>query len=276
MMRLLLTSVALLLMKPVLAGTLIAYDGQDVVVPVDPTVGVTLMLPGSVKIATPPRFHTIEPIVSPISPPVSGQEAPAPTDVRAFSIRVTRSTTERVTFVLADERSITIRFIPTPGAEHFYDVRWQKNHINKAKDSEYLSNERSLMLALLRDDLGMGRQMVKSEIRIERYPKLKIYLVRTFQTDGLSGYVFTITNSGKDTIQLNPTVLAVGQPNRAILTQLDHETLKPCFEDNSSDPKGSGCMTALRMVVRGIGALPTLSQDARAAMPFMVSVKENE
>ncbi len=276
MKRFIIAAVSFVLAKSALAGTVVAYEGQDVVVPVDPAAGVTLMLPGAVKIATPPRFHSIQPIVPPASQAEPGQAAPAPMDIRAFSVRATRATAERVTFVLADDRNVTVRFIPTPGADNFYEVRWQKNQSAKNKDSGYLANERALMLALLRDDLGMGRQIVKTEIKIDRYPQLEIFLVRTFQTDGLSGYVFTVTNTSKAKLQLNPTVIAISSPNRAILTQMDHETLRPCSEDNSPNPRGTGCMTALRMVVKGTGALPALSQDARAALPFMVSIKEKE
>lgn len=276
MRRLIAASVSLFLANTALAGTVIAYDGQDVVVPVDPAAGVTLMLPGAVKIATPPRFHAIQAIVSPAPQQESGQAAPAPMDVRAFSVRATRAASERVTFVLADDRNVTVRFVPTPGADNFYEVRWQKAQSAKNKDSGYLANERAMMLALLRDDLGMGRQIVKNEIKIDRYPQLQIFLVRTYQTDGLSGYVFTVTNTSKEKLQLNPTVVAIGSPNRAVLTQMDHEILKPCSEDNSPNPRGMGCMTALRMVVKGTGALPSLSQDARAALPFMVSIKERE
>lgn len=259
---------ALFVTQSAWAGTIITYEGQDVIVPVDPSAGVTLMLPGAVKIATPPRFHAIQPIVPPASQPEIGQAALLPVDVRAFSVRSIRPQAERVTFVLADDRNVTVKFIPSSGADNFYEIKWQKSQSAKIKDSGFLNNERALMLALLHDDLAMGRQIVKKEIKLDKYPQLEIFLLRTYQTDGLSGYAFTVTNTSKEKVQLNPTAIAVGTPNHAILTQIDREILNPCSED--------GCMTALRMVVRGTGNLPMLTQNARAALPFMFSIKEKE
>jgi hypothetical protein len=277
---LILFSLAIIMTGRAFAGTITVSDGQEVIVGVDPLAGVTIQLPTFVRVVTPPRQFVVVPIQAPTPPPTNGgsQEVAGSSDVRAFLIKSNGRTNgeERITFMLADERTVTIHFRAQMGSDNFVDLRYpRQNQTSRSKmDSGFLASERNLMLTLLKDEQGAGRQVVNTEIKLDRYPDLRIILLRQFQSDGLTGYVFSVTNMGGQTLQINPTVLAIGQPNRAILTQLDHEILKPCKLDNSADPRGTGCMTALRMVVRGQNqGLPTLA-GIRSAMPFVAIAKD--
>lgn len=277
---LILFSFAMLIIGKAFASTMTVSDGQEVLVGVDPIAGVTIQLPTFVRVVTPPRQFAVIPILPPAPAPTSGgnQESASSSDVRAFLIKSNGRSNgeERITFMLADERTVTIHFRAQMGSDNFVDLRYpRQNQTSRSKmDSGFLASERNLMLTLLRDESGAGRQVVNTEIKLDKYSELRIILLRQFQADGLTGYVFTLTNMGSQTLQINPTVLAIGQPNRAMLTQLDHEILKPCKLDNSADPRGTGCITALRMVVRGQSqGLPTLA-GIRSAMPFVAIAKD--
>jgi hypothetical protein len=128
---------------------------------------------------------------------------------------------------------------------------------------------------MLRDESVMSRKVLSTKIKLDRYPQLDIKLLRTFQAEGLTGYTFSFVNHTKDTLRVNPTVLSVGAPSRVILTQMDHETLSSCDIDNSPNPRGSGCMSSVRLVVRGSSAtMLGLTTDSRSQLPFMIAVKE--
>ncbi|HYX31594.1 MAG TPA: hypothetical protein VE954_00680 [Oligoflexus sp.] len=264
---------------PALGATLSVIDGQEITVPVSPD-GVTIQLPTFVKIVTPAKGHYVEPLATPATAPVEGQ-AQTQSDVRAFVIKPAKSgVAEKITFILADDRTVTVHLSPGNTADSFYDIKWaprgsSSTNIAK-KDSGFLTAERSLLLSMLRDEDTGSRKIVDMSLKLDRYPDLKIKLVRTYQLHGLTGYVFTLTNATGKTMVVNPTVLTIGVPNRAILTQLDHETLEPCSRNNSSDPRGTGCLTALRMVVNGSGSSSVkLGSNERLGMPYTLDAHSN-
>jgi len=260
------------------AETVQITEGQEVSIPVH-SAGITIQLPSYVRVVTPSREFQVSPIIPPQAPAQGQADAKQANDVRAFTINQIRGTSERITFMLADDRNVTIRFVPASTGDNFFDLRWitASRSISRTKaDQGFLGSERAMMLAMLRDEPTMGRKVMSADILFDVYPQLDIKLLRTFQADGLTGYVFSFVNSTKKTIRVNPTVLSVGMPSRLILSQMDHETLKSCADDSSSDPRGTGCMSVVRIVVRGgvAGAMPRLNVDPRAQLPFMITQKE--
>jgi hypothetical protein len=261
-------------------ASLSVVDGQELSVPVSPE-GITVQLPTFVKIVTPAKGHYIEPLAPP-SMAVEGQgQAQAPADVRAFVIKPAKSgVSEKITFILADERTVTLQLSPAQTSDAFYDIKWASRGLSGTsggkKDNGFLSAERSLMLTMLRDEDSASRKNMDVDVKLDKYPELKIKLARTYQLQGYTGYVFTITNTSSKTLRVNSTVLTVGSPNKAVLTQIDHETLEPCSQNNSSDPRGTGCLTALRMVVNGTTtSAPKLGSNERMGMPFTYDLQPN-
>ena len=278
-------TVAVLLAAAAGAGMSV-NDGDEVTVAVGAN-GVTVRLPEFVRVVTPSAGYDIRPLAAPrpAQPGANGASAPAAaTDVRVFVVRALRpqAADQPVTFLMADDRSLTVNFVPAAAGareDGFVDLRWEKRaapssgRVLSAGD-QFLSAERSLLVAMLRDDRAVGRKVLQQPVALAGHPDLEVVLVRTFESEGLVGAVYTVRNTSSETVQLNQTVLALGKPNRAVLTQMDHGELRSCKEDNSPDPRGSGCMTALRVVARsgvsgGVGSLRV--EHSSAAMPFVLA-----
>lgn len=260
-------------------------DGEEVTVAVDGS-GVTLQLPEVVRVVTPGREFVIQPVGSAVAArqgtrPQPGA-VPEATDVRVFMVRPLSASSgeQRTTFLMGESRSVTVRFV-RGGAheENFVDLRWVKRATTnaRAKDGEqFLGAERNMLLAMLRDEKALGRKVVRQRIAIAGYPDLEVYLVRSYEAEGLTGTVYTFTNTSSATMVVNQAVLAIGAPNRAVLTQMDHSELRPCSQDNSADPRGTGCMSAVRIVARTgrVAGVGTLSVATTSRMPFVLVQKD--
>lgn len=271
-MRIAVASILVALLWPLVAnaGRITAQDGQEITIPVGVN-GITIQLPDFVKIVTPSQSFQIRPVM-PQTPPGQGGVM---TDVQAFTVRaINLGLSERITFIMTNSKTVTVLFVPGQGMDNFFDIRWPKKR-SRLNDNQFLASERALMLTMLHDFSEMDRKAMSKKVELKQYPELAVNLVRTYQSDGLSGYVFTFVNRSSKTLTVNPTVLAIGTPNRAILTQMDHNVLKSCKEDNSLNPRGTGCMSAVRIVARGEGT-PSIATNARIKMPFIVSEKEKK
>jgi hypothetical protein len=265
-------------------------DGEEVTVPVAPT-GVTVQLPDMVRVVTPAGDYAVRPLAPPRPPPrANGAQAPvAPpetTDVRVFLVRQAKPEPREqpVTFLLADNRSVTVRLVAgTARDDSFVDIRWTRRSlasggVGRAAD-QFLGPERALMLAMLRNENAFNRKLWTQKVDLPKYPDLEVRLLRTYESDGLIGSVYAFTNQANKTVVINPTVLAIGAPNRAVLTQMDHEELKACNEDDSPDPRGKGCMSVVRIVARTQRDLVTpgaVAGERPGAMPFVFATKPGE
>jgi hypothetical protein len=265
------------------AAQLTVSDGEEVTIPVAPA-GVTLQLPDYVRVVTPSAAYVVRPLVPPRPASARGDASPEgeKSDVRVFLVRPARAEPQEqpVTFLLADGRSLTARFLPgTSRDESFLDLRWAKRGSNARTrgGEQFLAAERALLLTMLRDDRSPGRKVVEQQIELPGYSDLDVKLVRVHETpDGLAGGVYTFTNRSKRTVVVNPTVLAVGTPNRAILTQMDHEELRPCAEDASSDPRGTGCTSVVRIVSRAPRPELAPGADRGSVMPYVLAPVERD
>ena len=250
-------------LTPALAGVHVLEDGQTVTVPLNVEVGTVLQLPAAVKLVTPTSHVLIERVDEGRAPAKGNAPAPA-LPVHHLRARVPEGAepmAELVTIVLADGQAVPVRFVPTPGAEPFADLQRPRAPVTSEHNGGFLAAERELMLSMFRDE-PYRREVLDETIVYEQYPALSWQLRRRFRGDGLTGYVFMLENRTKEAIRLDPSVLAVDQPNRAVLVQVEDEALGPCQSSNTP------CRTVLRMVVREAGAsmatAPTLQQ-----MPFV-------
>lgn len=250
---------------PALAGVHVLEEGATVTVPLNTEVGTVLQLPSPVKLVT-PTAHVLIERVDDGGPPAKGS-APAPVlPVQHLRARVPEGTepmAELVTIVLADGQAIPVRFVPTPGAEPFADLQRPRAPVETEQSGGFLAAERELMAAMFRDD-PYRREVLDEAIVYAQYPSLSWQLRRRFRGDGLTGYVFVVANQTQETLRLDPSVLAVDQPNRAVLVQVEDEALGPCKSSNTP------CQTVLRMVVREAGA-PTSTAPTLQRMPFVRS-----
>lgn len=294
------TALAVVLQLVTAAAQVTVSEGEEVTVAVAPG-GVTVQLPDVVRVVTPAGDYAVRPLGAARAPAAKGaggaspqaapEKAPAENmDVRVFLVRPAKPAAgeQAITFLLADRRSVTVRFIPgTARDDTFVDIRWssRKSAASGGRGragEQFLGSERALLLAMLRNEPSYGRKVVEETVELPGYPDLEVKLLRTYASgDGLVGGVYSFTNRSRKTVVVNPTVLAVGTPNRAVLTQMDHEELKSCGEDNSPDPRGTGCMSVVRIVSRAAGreaVTPgTMAADRPGtAMPFVLVPKAGE
>ena len=268
------------------ASPLTVNDGDEVTISVA-AAGVTIRMPEFVRVVTPSANYEIRPLAQPKPPAAPGAAAaPAqsPQDVRVFLVRPLRpgAGEQPVTFLMAEDRSLTVRFVASVAGtpeESFVDVRWVKRTPASAQRAtaagdQFLGAERTLLTTMLRDEHALGWKVALQPVPLSGYPDLEVTLVRTYETDGLTGAVYLARNRSSATVELNQTVLALGKPNRAVLTQMDHSELRSCKEDDSLDPRGTGCVTVIRIVSRSGTAASTLRVERGVGMPFLLSAKE--
>jgi hypothetical protein len=280
---------ALVMQLTATSAQVTVVDGQELTVPVAPT-GVTIQLPDFVRVVTPSADYSIKPLAParpPPTRPANGAPAPAaaePMDVRVFLVKALSATPQEqaVTFILTDSRSVTVRFLPGSARDDsFVDIHWMKRSTGagaRGKAEGFLAPERTLLMAMLHGEASYGRKLVNQKVELPGYPELEVTLQWAYEApEGLVGGVYTLTNKAKKTVIVNPTVLAVGTPNRAVLTQMDHEELKACKDDDSPDPRGTGCTSLVRIVSRSAQTIVepgTLAPERSSSMPFVLTPKE--
>lgn len=239
------------------AHVLYATNGASVQVLVDKNYGATIELPGEVRVVTPPKYVRVEPLGEPALNTTQNSESNSINDVRVFQVypSIQKKYTDKMTFLLWNGKSVSVNFVGVENtSDNFYQIKFNGNSEEKksfASNSKYfLSDEKSLMVKMLKDDGGTDRKILDAKVIIDKYPDLLVKLVRIFKQESLTGYVLTVTNTSENTVTLNPTVLTIGSPNKIIMIQSDHEKLESCKTNSDPNPRGSGCMTAMRIVLK--------------------------
>jgi len=215
----------------------IYVSGSVVTIPVDETYGSTIELPSSVHIVTPPKFVKVEPL---------SDQAAVKNDVRIFQVYPSnlKNHPDKMNFLLWNGKNISVRFIESEFTDdNFYQIKFQgsvdHNQPRFASNSKFfLSDEKNLILKMLKDDGGTDRKIVNTASKIEKFPDLDVKLVRIFKQDSLIGYVFTVKNTSSKKIELNLASLTIGVPNHIEMLQTDQEELN------------AGSVTALRIVTK--------------------------
>jgi len=177
---------------------------------------------------------------------------------------------EKVPLLLAHGINLNVRLVSTISADRHYRLRLPKQQTSQIHDASFLEQELQLMKLMLRDEQGNGFQCqrFKKELKIEGYDGLNLQLVRRYKGNQLLGYVFKLVNTSDDEITIHPQALNFGSPNKAVALQYDHAKLQPCHINNSANPKGTGCLTAIRLVVRGDN---WESPASKSSMPWQLA-----
>lgn len=261
------------------AQVITVSNGSIVTVYVDKTYGATIELPSAVHVVTPPKYIKVEPLTDPITS-INQSSTPNMTtanDVKIFQVYPAKNKNiiDKMNFLLWNGKNISVQFVQSDSLQdNFYQLKFsgksENNQSRFASNSKFfLSDEKNLIVKMLKDDGGTDRKIVNAKVTIDKYPDLRVKLVRIFSQDSLTGYVFTVTNTSSKTITLNPTVLTIGAPNRIEMIQTDHEELQSCKENNDPNPRGTGCMTALRIVTRDAKDLDSVTNlGTNSKAPF--------
>jgi hypothetical protein len=262
-------AIGCLISAPALAGTYTVTEGQDVAVGISAK-GALVTLPTFVRYVQEPLNFVLTEI------PVNA--ADGKNAVKSFQIRprTANPLPEKITFVLANEKRVGLMLTPMANGDDYIDLKFppQSGRKGDIPQGTFMRDEMALMLTMLRDENVSNRRVLNEKASLAEYPDLDFKLVRDFRSDGLTGLVFIVTNKGKSTLKVNPTVLQFGRPNRGMMIQMDHEVLEPCSVDNSSHPRGRGCVSAMRLVLRGTDfqKVPQMYSNPRAGQgPLVVA-----
>lgn len=259
------------------AGEYVVGPGTQPEVPLNTDVGTVVQLPEAVQLVPQTAYVIVEPLrAQGPAPAAKGKNQPKPKPVQHLRVRLPvgqAGKPETVTFVLASGKSIPVRFVPTsPTADAFASIQWERP-ASKNFGHTFLAEERALMERMFADD-PFRRELVDERWRYDAYPQLEWHLIRRHRgMDGLVGYTIVLTLLDNKEWRFDPTVLAIGRPNRVVLSQIDAEHLAPERAIKKAERKGypspGVTTTVLRLVVREAGQEPTPVVHIDHEMPFL-------
>lgn len=255
-------------------------DNSPVLIQVDPSAGATIELPYPVKmIPVMPKYFEISPQKY-SQTDNSNQIKNQADDVTVFSIAPGAKKQDSVIFLLSNGKSIRVNLIPSTSnvSDSFYQLKYIENTNNNFSSNSkfFLSDEKNLMIAMLKDDSKYGRKIVSQNILIQDYPELDFKLLRIYDASKVQGYVIKVENKSDKALQLNPTVLKIGNPNSIVMIQNDHDTMDSCTKNSDPNPTGTGCFSILRLVVRNQSNINSLALGDEQKMPFLIEQKPNK
>lgn len=255
-------------------------DGSPILIQVDPSSGATVELPYPVKmIPVMPKYFEINPQKY-TQANNSNQVKNQADDVTVFTIAPGPRKQDSAIFLLSNGKSIKIKLIPstTNVADSFYQLKFLENSNNSYSSNSkfFLSDEKNLMVAMLKDDSKYGRKIVSEKIEIRNYPELDFKLLRIYDASKVQGYVIKVKNKSNKVLQLNPTVLKIGNHNSIVMIQNDHDTIDSCAKNSDPNPTGTGCFTILRLVVRNQSSVNAITLNDESKMPFLAEQKNNK
>ena len=219
-------------------NTIVAIANDKTPVPINSGLGTIIQFPRAVKTVTPSRHYVITDV---------GADPLQKVDIKTFQVKAKGPVPmEEVVFILADSTPITLQFLPQSDAAKYYNITLDTSAKDATK-SKFLTNELSMMRAMLKDEPGgFDRKVVDKEINAS-LKDLSLKLKRIYSSPQFTGYVFLLKNSSSQQQKVSPSLFNFDTPNRALLAQLDKEELSPC-PVLSSSPE---CQMALRIIVKG-------------------------
>ena len=153
-------------------------------------------------------------------------------DYTLLSIKpIFRKSKGKVLFVLEDGTVLRTSFRAIKknsslNNDSFYEFVSKKQIVNKTQNLTTIS-ELELLKAMVRDDSVTGykrRKLVRTIWGINKM--LNVKLVRTYSGKRFNGYIFKIENkTNNTTVQINPEAISLGNPNQAIMSQVDDENV---------------------------------------------------
>ena len=148
---------------------------------------------------------------------------------------------DKVTFILADGAVVNLRIITASKAipertDSFYDLKPKESlleSMDKGQEAAVLS-ELDLMKAMIRGDGVTGyKTEPMSRLVNTGIANISARLVRVYTGPKYNGYIFKIKNQDPKTKYLvNLEKLTLGQPNTAMLSQVDRKVLGTTEKDN--------------------------------------------
>lgn len=158
------------------------------------------------------------------------------------------SGSSEVLFLLADGQTISLKITIvskdiSASTNYIFEPREESDSKEDVEENKSTTGEVDLLKQIIRGDKPIGYSVTDLSREIENEGPIKIKLVRLYQSNQFTGYVFKLKNeSYKKEIQIDVRNLAIGKPNLAILSQIDEATL-------SKDGK-LGSETYLRVVTK--------------------------
>ncbi len=251
-----------------LSGEVTSYSGETITIAINSLTGSLIEFPKPLSVASSSESFVLNRIAT------ESDEKGGAVNVRILNVVPLRvNALEVVPFVLADRSSISIRFIAQAGADRHTKILLPERRSGRIMAGSFIEDESALMGRMLLDASGGGftKTVIDQKLEISGYDDISLTLARRFTGKGLIGYTFKLVNTSDKRMILNPAALNFDSPNRAILLQIDHETLEPCHINASTSPISNSCITALRLVVRGDHfTTPSSKQD----LPFTVERKD--
>lgn len=251
---------------PVYGEEILVLRGEKPQVPINTASGTMVEFPRAVKVQGNSRRFQIEAVPTEVD-----SKSGKPLNIKILNIKSRNSgETEEVPFVLAGNKTVVLKLRSNYQAPRHHRIVFPKSNRRSplATSGKFLSDELDMMRAMLGDknEAGFTRQIVERKLDIIGFPDgLEIKLVRRFEGRKLFGYVFKVTNTTAETLDINPHGFKHGGKGRAALLQFDRRTLHSCGE--SSRDKSKSCATALRTVVRSENYRPLTD---RSEFPFVL------
>lgn len=144
------------------------------------------------------------------------------------------SGTSEVLYLLADGQTVSVRQVIVPETSHAdteYTFQQQddaQDSTDEKSDAESGTPEVALLKNMIRSDQVNGYKITVMNRVIDVGIKAEVLLVRLYQGQQLTGYVFKVKNgSYSKELSFDVRNLAIGKPNLAVLSQIDDATLAP-------------------------------------------------
>lgn len=195
-------------------------------------------------------------------------------NARSFLISLKKpDATDQVTFFMGgandDKGTITLALSGSKFGRPVTNFCLTKTKSDGGKVNNDVLRHMDFMASMIRDEPVYRRQVISSRITVDEFKgKLSVKAIRVFKNNDLTGYTFLVTNTTANTVKLNLSSLAFGEPNRALAIHTDHEILEPCSKNRSLNPKENGCSTLVRFIVTG--NLKPEYLTANQEFPFIV------
>ena len=147
---------------------------------------------------------------------------------------------DKVTFILADGAVVNVKIVTAAKAtpertDSFYDFKPKESlleSMDKDQDATVLS-ELDLMKAMIRGDGVTGYKMEPTSRLVNTgIANISARLVRVYTGPKYNGYIFKVKNHDKKKYFVNLEKLTLGQPNTAMLSQVDRKVLGTTEKDN--------------------------------------------
>lgn len=242
------------------------YKDEVVTIPVNPSTGTLIEFPSTLQVVGKSLSFQVKKVVTEVNDRGQG------VNIRIVDVRSSlNGAVETVPFLLSNRRTVKIRLISQVGAEKHHRILFPTSQSSRMiAPSSFIEDETDLMRRMLRDEMGGGysRSVMNQNLSISGYDNFDLVLVRRYQGKGLLGFTYKLINTSDKRVVINPQALNFGSPNRAMLLQVDHETLDPCSVNNSTNPNSTSCVTALRLVVR---SRHYVAPGSRSDLPFTLS-----